>query len=138
MLLQKDGDLATCEANYVVDIYPVTGERDEEAKARRACAQSKSRMILLGNQADNWKYRLPMVTPGAWNGVIIHTNTPFLMMSTTLKKWTGLDILSQSKDTGSFPTAELTRIAGLGVIIMQVYDDAKCYLKGFFNAIETF
>jgi hypothetical protein len=32
----------------------------------------------------------------------------------------------------------LRRIAGLGVNIMQVYDDAKCYMNGFFNAIEAF
>jgi hypothetical protein len=100
-------------------------------------------MNLLGNQADDWKYRLPTTTPGAWNGVIIHTDTPFPMMLTTLKKWTrfkdGLAwILSQSKDMGSVPTAEKRRIARLGVNIMQVYDDAKCYLKGFFNAIEAF
>ena len=105
--------------------------------------QLKSKMNSLGNQADDWKYRLPTVTPGAWNGVLIHTDTPFPMMSTTLKKWTrfkdGLAwILSQSKDVGSVPTAELRRLAGLGVNIMQVYDDAKCYLKGFFNAIKAF
>ncbi len=65
------------------------------------------------------------------------------MMSTTLKKWNrfkdGLSwIHIQSKDTGSVPTAELRRIAELGVNIMQVYKDAKFYLKGFFNAIEAF
>ncbi len=143
MLVRKDGELATQEANYVDDIHPVTREKDEEAKAHQACAQLKSKMNLLGNQADDCKYRLPTTTPGAWNGIIIHTDTPFPMMSTTLKKWArfkdGLAwILSQSKDTGSVPTAEMRRIAGLGVNIMQVYDDAKCYLKGFFNAIEAF
>jgi hypothetical protein len=143
MLLRKDGELATREANYVNDIPPVTREKDEEAKACQACAQMKSKMNLVGNQADDWKYRLPTVTPGAWNRVIIHTDTPFPMMSTTLKKWTRFKdrlawILSQSKDIGSVPTAELRRIAGLGVNIMQVYDDAKCYLKGFFNAIKAF
>jgi hypothetical protein len=100
-------------------------------------------MNLLGNQAVNRKFRLPTIMPGAWNEVIIHTDTPFPMMSGTLKKWTRFKdslawILSHSKDTGSVPTAELRRIAGLGVNIMQVYDDAKCYLKGFFNAIEAF
>ncbi len=71
MLLRKDGELATREANYVDDIHPVTREKDEEAKARQACAQLKSKMNLVGNQADDWKYWLPTVTPGAWNGVII-------------------------------------------------------------------
>jgi hypothetical protein len=86
VLIWKDGELATCEANYVNNIYPVTREKDEEAKAHQACAQLKSEMNLLGNQADDWKYRLPTVAPGAWNRVIIHTSTPFPMMSTTLKK----------------------------------------------------
>jgi hypothetical protein len=118
-------------------------ERHEEGKACQACAQMKSRMNLLGNQADDWKDRLWTITPGAWNGVIIHIDTPFPMMNTALKKWTRFKdslawILSHSKDTGSVPTAELRRIAGLGVNIMQVYDDAKCYLKGFFNAIAAF
>ncbi len=143
VLVWKDGELATQEVNYVDDIHPVTREKDEEAKARQACAQLKSKMNLLWNQADDCKYRLPTTTPGAWNGVIIHTDAPFPMMLTTLKKWTrfkdGLAwILSQSKDTGSAPTAEMRIIAGLGINIMQVYDDAKHYLKGCFNAIEAF
>jgi hypothetical protein len=65
------------------------------------------------------------------------------MMLTNLKKWTrfkdGLAwILSQSKDTVSVPTEKMRGITRLVVNIMQVYDDAKCYLKGFFNAIEAF
>ena len=65
------------------------------------------------------------------------------MMSTTLKKWTrfknGLRwILTEGRTTGSLSTGELRKIAGLGVNIMQVYQDAKCYLKGIFNAIEVF
>jgi hypothetical protein len=36
------------------------------------------------------------------------------------------------------PTAELRQIAGLGVNITEVYQDSRCYLKGFFNAIEAF
>jgi hypothetical protein len=143
MLVRKDRELATREANYVDDIHLVTREKDEEAKAHQACVQLKLKMNLLGNEADDRKYRLPTTTPGAWNGVVIHTDTHFPMMLTTLKKWTrfkdGLAwILSQSKDTGSVPTVEMRRIAELGVNIMQVYDDAKCYLKGFFNAIEAF
>jgi hypothetical protein len=64
-------------------------------------------------------------------------------MSTTINKWTrfkkGLAwILNEGRNTGSLSTAELQRIAGLGVNIMQVYQDAKCYLKGIFNAIEAF
>jgi hypothetical protein len=48
------------------------------------------------------------------------------MMSTTLKKWTrfkkGLSwILSKGRSTGLLSIAELRKIAGLGVNIMQVY-----------------
>ncbi len=39
---------------------------------------------------------------------------------------------------GSLSTAELRKIAGLGVNVVQVYPDAKCYLKGIFNALEAF
>ncbi len=100
-------------------------------------------MNSFGNQVDNWNYRLLTVTPGAWNGVLVHTDTPFLMMLTTIKKWTqfkkGLSwILTEGRNTGLLSTAELRKIAGLGVNIMQVYQDAKCYLKGIFNAIEAF
>ncbi len=126
MLLQKDGELATQEANHIDDIHPCIRERDSSNEARKACTQLKSKMNSLGNQADNRKYRLPNLTPGAWNGVIIPTDTPFLMMSTTLKKWTrfkkGLSwILSEGRSTGSLSTAELRKIAGLGVNIIQVY-----------------
>ena len=100
-------------------------------------------MNHLGNQADDRKNRLPTVTPGAWNGGIVHTDTPFPMMATTLKKWmrfkNGLSwILTQGRSTGILSTAESRKIAGLGVNILQVYHDAKCYLKGIFNAIEAF
>jgi len=143
MLLRKDGELATREANYVDDIHPCIREKEGTNEATRACAQLKSRMNSLGNQADERKYRPPTLTPGAWNGVIVHTDTPFPMMSTTLKKWlrfkTGLSwILTEGRNTGSLSTAELRKIAGLGVNILQVYQDAKCYLKGIFNAIEAF
>lgn len=65
------------------------------------------------------------------------------MMSTTQSNWTrfkdGLSwILTEGRATGSLCTAELRKIAGLGVNIVQVYSDAKCYLKGIFNALEAF
>ena len=139
MLLRKDGELATREANYVNDIHPCIRERDGPNEARKACtcAQLKAGLTSVGNQADDWKYRLPSPTHGAWNGVIIHTDTPFPMMSTTFKKWVrfkdGLNwILTKGRGTGSLSTAELRKIAGLGVNLMQVYQE------GFFNAIEAF
>ena len=88
MLLRKDGELATREAKYVDDIHPCIREKEGTDEARAACAQLKSKMNSLGNQADDRKYRLPALTPGAWSGVIIHTATPFPMMSTTESKWT--------------------------------------------------
>jgi hypothetical protein len=126
MLLRRDGELGTREANYVDDIHPCIRERDGSNEARQACAQLKSRMNALGNQADDRKYQLPTVTPGAWNGVIIHTDTPFPRMSTTLKKWMqfkeGISwILTEGRSKGVLSTAELRRIAGLGVNIIQVY-----------------
>jgi hypothetical protein len=110
----------------VDDIHPCIRESEGTSQARDACAQLKARMNSLGNQADDRKYRLPTLTPGAWNGVIIHTDTPFPMMSTTVKKWTGFKaglswILTEGRATGSLSKAELRKIAGLGVNILQVY-----------------
>ncbi len=123
--------------------HPCIQGRDGSNEACCACAQLKLRMNSFENQADNWKYGLPTVTPGSWNGVILHTDTPFPMISRTQKKWTrfkdGLSwILSEGKNTGSLPTAELRKISGLRVNVLQVYQDAKCYLKGIFNALEAF
>ncbi len=86
---------------------------------------------------------LPTAMPGAWNGVIVHTDTPFPMMSTTEKKWNrfkaGISwILSEGRTARSLSTVELWKIAGLGVNVMQVYANAKPYLKGMFNALEAF
>ncbi len=143
MLLRKDRELVTREANYVDYIHLCICERDRSFKAHCACAQLKLGMNFRGNQVDDWKYRLPTVTHGAWNGVILHTDTPFPIMSMTEKKWTrfkeGISwILSERRTTGSLQTAQLRKIAGLGVNVMQVMGDAKCYLKGVFNALEAF
>ena len=80
----------------------------------------KAEMNSRGNQADDRKYRQPSCTSGAWNGVLLHTDTPFPMKATTQKKWSrfrdGLDwVVRQANDTGKMDTAELRRIAGLGV-----------------------
>ena len=56
--------------------------------AKAGCKQLKSRMNSLGNQADDRKYRQPSLRPGAWSGLIIHTDTLFPRKSTTAKKWT--------------------------------------------------
>lgn len=47
-------------------------------------------------------------------------------------------MLENSKTSQELSTAELRRIAGLGINVTDVYRDARCYLKGFFNAIEAF
>jgi hypothetical protein len=143
MLLRHDGELATQEANYVDDIHPCIREREGSSEGWAACAGLKSKMNSFGNQADDRKYKLPAVTPGAWNGVLVHTDTLFSMMLTTIKNWTqfkkGLSwILTEGRNTGLLSTAELWKIAGLGVSIMQIYQDTKCHLKGIFNAIEAF
>ena len=103
----------------------------------------KSEMNFVGNQAANNKYRQPSTTAGAWKGEIIHTDTPFPMKSTTGKKWAkfkaGLKlVLCGSRDSGVIETSTLRRVAGLGVHVIKVYPYARCYLKGFFNAIEGF
>jgi hypothetical protein len=73
----------------------------------------------------------------------MHTDQPLPRKSTTLKKWVRFKngvswVLENSKTAKVVSTAELRRIAGLGINVTDVYKDARCYLKGFFNAIESF
>ena len=123
-LSRKVGELATKEADYVDDIHPCIQERDEPLEACGACVQLKSGTNCWDNQADDRKYMLTTVTPGDWNGVIVHTNTPFPMMSTTEKKWTHFKariswILFEGRATGSLSTVELRKIARLGVNVIH-------------------
>ncbi len=106
MLLRKDGELATREANYVHNIHLCIWERDRSFESCHACAQLKLGMNFRGNQVDNQKDRFPTVTPGASNGVIVHTNTLLPIMPTTKERWThfkeGISwILSEGRATGS-------------------------------------
>jgi hypothetical protein len=142
MRIRKDGELASAEVNYVDDIHPVVRGVDSH-NAVRVARFLKSRMNSVGNQADDKKYRPPTCRPGAWKGEIMHTDQPLPRKSTTQKKWTRFKdgviwVLENSRSQSSVATAELRRIAGLGINVTDVYRDARCYLKGFFNAIEAF
>jgi hypothetical protein len=130
LLLRKDQEMASQEVNYVDDIHPVSWAIDE-VNAVLDAKQLRSRMNSLGNQADDKKYRRPTCRPGAWKGEIMHTDQPFPRKSTTGKKWSHFR-------APTVPTAELRRIAGLGVNVTDVYREARCFLKGFFNAVEAF
>ena len=86
---------------------------------------------------------VPTCCPGAWKGKIMHTDQPLPRKSTTVKKWTRFKsgvawVIEQSRLGNHVPTVELRRIAGLGINVTDVYRDARCYLKGFVNAVESF
>ena len=103
----------------------------------------KSGMNSRGNQADDRKYCQPSCTPGAWIGLIVHTNTPFPMKSATAKTWGRFkkaleDLLEFYREGHRFvKTATLRSLAGLGVHVTEIYRDGRSYLKGFFNAVEA-
>jgi hypothetical protein len=143
ILLRQDGEAATRKAVFVDDIHPTGRDPPGKEVTLKACKQLKSGMNTRGNQADDAKSRKPTTTPGAWNGCIMHTDTPFPRKSTTKKKWDrfrdGLQWVAEtSEHSDTISTAELRRLAGLGVNVTDVYSDARPYLKGFFNAIEAF
>ena len=144
MKLRKDGELATAQSSYVDDIRGAARDSpDLLPRSWEAARRLKRRMNYFGNQADERKFRPPTVHAGAWRGLIFSTGFPFPLKSTTGKKWIrfkdGLKwIISRADSVEFIETAELRRIAGLGVHITEVYTDARCYLKGFFNALEAF
>ena len=141
LLIRDDEELATRQVSYVDD-HRVAGR--EEVPTKIAYHQVQTRMNSHGNQADGRKYRPPMLVPGAWRGDIIHMNTPFHMKSNTGKKWTkfrdALKWVSQKAEAGevAIDTAVLRMTAGLGVHVTEVYSEGRCFLKGFFNALEAF
>ena len=142
--IREDGELASTQSTYVDDIRGAARDSPQHpTRSVEAARRLKRKMNYFGNQADERKYRPPTLAAGAWRGVIFSTASPFPMKSTTGKKWTrfkdGLKWIIMRADAEQFvQTAELRRIAGLGVHITEVYTDARCYLKGFFNALEAF
>lgn len=144
MLLRKDGELATTEVTFVDDIR-VAGrvKEGEYDHAKDGCKQLRSRMNSHFSQAADRKYRQPSPRAGAWNGLIIHTDTPYPHKSTTAKKWKkfkdGLRgiLNTEAAGDGFIDTGQLRSVAGLGVNITEVYPNGRCYLKGFFNAVEA-
>lgn len=161
LLLRSDGELATRKVFFVDDIHGATRSRNSDP-ATQAQRQLAKRMNYYGNQDAARKRRHGSLTPGSWNGVIIHCDLPYPMKSTTTKKWTrGVDSLEwvwnhfdlptevddplkyisdhdTMKEDKYIDTGELRRIAGLWVHITEVYSEGRCFLKGFFNALESF
>ena len=139
MLLRDDNELATRIVTYVDDIRGAGRGQDQARQAARALSAN---MNSMGNQADPRKIGPASTQSGAWKGVLLHTDTPFPVKSTTTSKWNrfrdGCLYILGAVQTGTVETAELRRIAGLGVHLSEVYPETRCYLKGFFNAMEAF
>ena len=159
LLLKEDGELATRRVTFVDDIHGVSRGRDgtEAGEAARVLAY---KINSYGNQCAARKFGPPTLIPRPWNGIMTHTDTPYPVKGTTAKKWTrGLSGLAwlwrefgfsdeesdpirfvKSLDEWdvSIDTAELRRIAGLWVHLTELYTEGRCFLKGFFNAMEAF
>ena len=98
-------------------------------------------MNSRGNQADDRKYREPSYTPGAWNverchQSYRHTFSPNGYHSEKVDQAEGGWEVAAGANV--IETLGLRRIAGFAVNVIQVYSDARSYLKGIFNAIEAF
>lgn len=159
ILLRSDGEMATRKVVFVDDIHG-GGRARELEEIKPPVRYITSRMNYYGNQEASRKRRHPTLTPGAWNGVLIHCDEPHPVKSTTASKWsrgiTALDWLweqfgLQGCNTDpieyikkipewnvSVDTAELRRIVGLWVHLTEVYSEGRCFMKGFYNAMEAF
>jgi hypothetical protein len=62
----------------------------------------------------------------------MHTDQPLPHKSTTTKKWV------RFKEGVTWVLENSRTASGLGINVTDVYKDARCYLKGFFNAVESF
>ena len=159
LLLKEDGELATRRVTFIDDLHGVSRSRDgsEAGEAARILA---CKMNYYGNQCAARKFGPPTLIPRPWNGIMTHTDTPYPVKGTTAKKWTrglaglawvwrecGLPddladpidyIKSLDEWDVSIDTAELRRIAGLWVHLTELYTEGRCFLKGYFNAMEAF
>ena len=160
ILLRRDGEMAIRKVVFVDDIHDAGCSTAPEliTQAQRWLAKWMNYYV---NQDAAKKRRHASGTPGAWNGVIIHCDQPFHVKATTYyKKWKrGVDALQWLWNQFNIPenandpigyltwqtdwnryvdTAELRRMAGLWIHITEVYTKGRCFLKGFFNAIEAF
>jgi hypothetical protein len=159
MLLKEDGELATRKATFVDDIHGVSRGKTG-AEAGEAARVLATRMNYFGNQVAARKFGPPTLIPRPWNGIMTHTDTPYPVKGTTAKKWgrgrsglkwiwdqCGFDdaeddpiksIDAQESWNVQIDTAELRRIAGLWIHLTELYTEGRCFLKGFFNALEAF
>ena len=159
ILLRTDGEKATRRVTFVDDIHGSSRGRDA-GPAREASRVLAGGMNYLGNQDAARKRGPPTLIPRPWNGFMTHTDTPYPVKGTTAKKWNrgraGLEwVWQQLEIPGSvtdpieyikslqnwevrIDTAELRRVAGLWIHLTETYKEGRCFLKGFFNALEAF
>ena len=161
ILLCSEGEMASRKITFVDDIHGLS----RRITAQDRCVKDPPRVLAYrmnhkGNQCAGRKFGPPTLSPRPWNGAMVHTNGPYPVKSTTTKKWTrgrsGLDwiwhecdlpdectdpiALIDSLETWEvmIDTAELRCIAGLWIHLTELYPEGRCFLKGFFNAIEAF
>ena len=161
LLLRKDGELATREVTFVDDIHGMSrGKLPRDLSVKEPPRILATRMNHKGNQCAGRKFGPPTLAPRPWNGIMVHTDAPHPVKGTTAKKWrrgqAGLQWIwkecglpeecddplgyvdSQDHWSVMIDTAELRRIAGLWIHLTELYTEGRCFLKGFFNALEAF
>ena len=159
LLLKKNGELAAMKVTFVDDLHAADRGKTA-APAREAARVIATRMNYYGNQVAARKVGPPTLIPRAWNGFMTHTDEPYPVKGTTTKKWkrgrAGLqwiwdqcgipddtpDPIAYIEQLPSWDvridTSELRRIAGLWIHLTEVYTEGRCFIKGFFNAMEAF
>ena len=159
IFLTKEGEMATRKVTFVDDIHGAA-RGSSDAPAREAYRILACLMNYFANQAAARKVGPPTLIPRPWNGVMTHTDSPHPVKGTTAKKWNrgrrGLawvweqcGLADGVTNPGGYidnlpswdiqlDTAEIRRIAGLWVHITETYTEGRCFLKGFFNALEGF
>jgi hypothetical protein len=144
---------------FVDDLHGATRGKDA-SNAREAGRVTAYRMNYYGNQVAARKFGPPTLIPRPWNGIMTHTDSPYPVKGTTAKKWnrgrSGLAwvwsnclLPDEIEDPIGYidsltdwdvylDTAELRRISGLWIHLTELYTEGRCFLKGFFNALEAF
>ena len=97
--------------------------------------QTASRLGYLGIQVAARKTRPPSQQPGAWAGILAHTDGNEICVSTSQEKWDKAKSIMQSLQAnldkgGPLPFKLLEQHQGFLVHLQQIYPVIAPYLKG--------
>jgi hypothetical protein len=137
--VRYDGHLS-CEVYIYVDDGKVTGWC--KVACWKAAAEFTKVMAKLGVQDASRKRTEPSMTPGAWAGSVVHTNSSKVTLLISDTKWektqaTVQDLVDRTAANSGVDRKALERIRGFLIYVSRTYRWMVPYLKGIHLTIDS-